>query len=110
MLSSSNFSVLLAVYKKDDPFLFRKDLSSIFANTLLPKELVVVADGELTNELLLIVNEFSISYPLRLIALPRNLGLAKALNIGLKEIQTKYTVRADADDFNHPDRFELLVA
>jgi glycosyltransferase involved in cell wall biosynthesis len=110
MHSFKNFSVLLAVYRKDDPFLFRKALSSIFANTLLPKELVIVADGELTDELSLIINEFSLSYPLRLIALPKNLGLAKALNFGVKEIKTKYTIRADADDFNHPNRFELLVA
>lgn len=105
----SDFSVLLAVYKKDDPFLFRNALTSVYGNSLQPQELVVVADGELTEDLLSIIDEFSANHSLRLIQLPLNVGLANALNAGLSTIQTKYTVRADADDFNHPSRFALLV-
>lgn len=110
MCLGSDFSVLLAVYKKDDPFLFRKALASIYSNSLQPQELVVVADGELTEDLLSIIDEFSLKHQLRLVRLSLNVGLANALNAGLSTIQTKYTVRADADDFNHPWRFELLVA
>lgn len=109
MHSSLKFSVLLAVYKKDDPLLLENALNSIFNNSLLPKELVVVADGELTDVISAVIKKFSMIYPMRLIALPRNLGLAKALNFGLKEIHTEYTIRADADDFNYPDRFKLLI-
>lgn len=110
MLKFSDFSVLLAVYKNDDTILFRKALASIFANSLQPNELVVVADGPLTEDLLSIIDEFSVKHPLRLVQLPQNVGLAIALNAGLSTILSKYTVRADADDFNHPVRFELLVA
>jgi glycosyltransferase involved in cell wall biosynthesis len=108
--SSSDFSVLLAVYKRDDPVLFRKSLSSIFVNSYSPLELVVVADGELTAELINIISEFSRYNPLRLIQLPVNVGLAKALNVGLSSINTKFTLRADADDINHLKRFEILVS
>lgn len=104
-----DFTVLLAVYKKDDPILFRMALASVFSNSLQPQEVVVVADGELTVDLLSILGEFSGKHSLRLVQLPRNVGLARALNAGLSTINTKYTIRADADDFNHPDRFELLV-
>lgn len=105
----SEFSVLLAVYKKDDPPLFRKALESILLNTIQPKELVIVADGELTNQLNEIIKEFSKCSYLRCIQLPKNLGLATALNAGLREITTEYIIRADADDFNYANRFELLL-
>lgn len=108
--SPNDFAVLLAVYKKDDPLLFRMALTSVFSNSLQPHEMVVVADGELTEDLVAIISEFSGKHPLRLVQLPRNVGLASALNTGLSTIQTNFTIRADADDFNHPDRFELLIA
>jgi hypothetical protein len=110
MTFQSDFSVLMAVYKKDDPFLFRKALKSVFLNTCQPLEVVVVADGELTEDLLIILRFFSENYPVRLVQLPHNVGLASALNDGLYLIQTKYIVRADADDFNYSNRFELIVA
>jgi glycosyltransferase involved in cell wall biosynthesis len=110
MFASSDFTVLLAVYKRDDPFLFRKALTSVYSNSLQPQELLVVADGELTVDLISIISEFSVSHSLRLVQLPLNIGLAGALNTGLSRIQTKYTVRADADDLNHPERFEFLIA
>jgi glycosyltransferase involved in cell wall biosynthesis len=106
----SDFSVLIAVYRRDDPSLLHKALTSIFLNSLQPLEVVVVADGELTVGLLSVLECFLGKYPLRLVQLHHNVGLASALNAGLSSIQTKYTVRADADDFNHPDRFEILVA
>jgi glycosyltransferase involved in cell wall biosynthesis len=35
------------------------------------------------------------------------MGLARALNAGLKHIRTEWVVRADADDYNVPYRFAL---
>lgn len=106
---NSDFSVLIAVYRCDCPTLFEKALFSIFSNHFRPFELVVVADGPLTLELNSVINNFSAIYPLRLEALASNVGLAKALNVGLSKIVTKYTIRADADDINYPHRFELLI-
>lgn len=110
MSISADFSVLLAVYQKDEPTLLRKAILSVFSNSLQPYELLVVADGQLTIDLLLIIDEFSKEFPLRLLQLPHNVGLANALNTGLSTIQTKYTIRADADDFNYSNRFVTLVA
>jgi glycosyltransferase involved in cell wall biosynthesis len=105
-----SFTVLLAVYHKDDPRLFFNALSSIFSNNLQPRELVVVADGDLTDKLLSIIEDFKKVYPVRLLQLSSNVGLANALNAGLSTIQTTYTIRADADDFNYPSRFDVLIA
>lgn len=107
--ADNRFTVLLAVYRKDDPNLLRKALESIFANSLLPFELLIVADGELTIKLTNVIDEFSKCGLIRFLQLPMNVGLASALNSGLSTIRTKYTIRADADDINYENRFKLLM-
>lgn len=107
--ASEKFTVLLAVYKKDDPDLFSKALESIFLNSLQPKELLIVADGELSNQLKEVIGCYENCQYLKFIQLPKNLGLAEALNVGLREINTEYTIRADADDFNYSNRFEQVI-
>lgn len=42
---------------------------------------------------------------INLIELSSNVGQTRALNMGLKMIDNKYTVRMDADDISLPDRF-----
>jgi glycosyltransferase involved in cell wall biosynthesis len=110
MISSNNsFSVLMAVYHKDDPDFLRIALESVYANTLKPDAVVLVKDGPVGESISNVINEFVINKNFSLIELEVNRGLANALNAGLSTIHTKYTIRADADDFNHPDRFEQLI-
>ena len=45
------FSVLLSVYRKEQPAYLRQSLDSIFTQTLLPDEVVLVKDGPLTDAL-----------------------------------------------------------
>ena len=102
-----DFTVLMAVYWKDDPGLFMSALSSIFQNSMLPRQVVVVADGEITQELTEIIEELREgNNNLSLIKLPKNIGLAGALNVGLSAVSSEWVARADADDINYPDRFE----
>lgn len=108
--SCSDFSVLMAVYHKDDPSLFLMAIDSVFSNSLPPVKLIVVADGPLNDELNEILNIFLTRSDFYLIRLECNVGLANALNIGLKYVETKYTVRADSDDFNYPNRFSVLIS
>jgi glycosyltransferase involved in cell wall biosynthesis len=110
MSFNEKFSVLMSVYAKDSPDLFKNALRSVISNSILPTEFIVVADGELTVELSKILYHFSDHYPVKVVQLPRNLGLAKALNVGLSYISAEYTIRADADDFNYPNRFKLLLS
>ena len=44
------YSVLLSVYKKEQPIFFQQSLDSIFNQTLLPDEIVLVKDGPLTDD------------------------------------------------------------
>jgi hypothetical protein len=105
---SSVFSVLMAVYRFDDPILFDKALMSIVNNTLQPKYTVLVVDGPIGKSLQDVINKYQgvLGNRLKVISLLANQGLATALNHGLEFIDTEYVARADADDFNHPCRFQ----
>jgi glycosyltransferase involved in cell wall biosynthesis len=106
----NDFTVLMAVYGKDDPSLLRMAINSVFSNSLCPKKLIVVADGPLNSDLDEILSLFIGRENFFVIRSERNIGLAGALNIGLNCIETKYTIRADSDDFNYPDRFSRLIS
>ncbi len=45
------FSVLMSVYKNDDPNFFIEALESVFNQTVSPTEVILVEDGPLTVEL-----------------------------------------------------------
>lgn len=101
------FSVLLSLYKKEHFFYLRQSLDSIFSQTLLPDEIILVKDGPLTAELDAIVSDYAARYPiLKVVPLPQNQGLGKALNEGLKHCSYDLVARMDTDDIAKPDRFE----
>ncbi|MFN4003540.1 MAG: glycosyltransferase [Hylemonella sp.] len=108
---ADDFAVLMAVYQRDDPALFDRALGSVFANTLQPAAVWVVADGPLTPALEVVLQKWQQlhSGQLQIERLPLNQGLAHALNAGLQRISQSWVVRADADDLNLPHRFEALA-
>jgi glycosyltransferase involved in cell wall biosynthesis len=104
-----NFTVLISLYKNDNSILFERALSSIFNNSLIPYRVLLVVDGPIGLELDAVVNKFIHLYKnLYVLRLDFNVGLSNALNEGLKFVETEWVVRADSDDFNRPNRFELL--
>lgn len=104
------FCVLMALYGGDNPYLFEKAVHSVFANTLLPNQCLIVVDGPISVALIELTEKLKEQYPaIEYIQLPKNLGLANALNEGLKHIRYPWVVRADSDDINLPNRFEVLA-
>ena len=105
------FSVLLSVYYKESYSAFCKSLDSIFTQTTCPDEVILVEDGPLGSDLNDIISEYSAKYPtLKIIPLPTNQGLGKALNEGLKHCSYDIVARMDTDDIAKPDRFEKQLA
>lgn len=105
------FSVLLSIYIKEQPLFFRRSIDSIFYQSLLPDEIVLVKDGPLTKELDQIISDFSFSFAkLKVVCLSCNQGLGKALNEGLKYCSFDLVARMDTDDIAKPDRFEKQMA
>ena len=51
-----NFSVLMSIYKKEKPEYFSLCMKSLFEQSIIPTEIVIVKDGPLTEELDNIMN------------------------------------------------------
>ena len=110
MINNKQFSVLMAVYYRDDPNLFNLALESVLNNTIKTNDLVLVVDGHITESLDEIIhNTNKKTKVLNTIYLPENIGLARALNIGLRKCKNELIFRADADDINNNDRFEIQL-
>lgn len=104
------FSVLLSLYIKEQPSSLIQSLNSLFSQTLLPTEIVLVKDGPLTKELDTIVSDYERCYSiLKVVALAQNQGLGRALNEGLKHCSYDLVARMDTDDIAKPNRFEKQV-
>ena len=105
------FSVLMAVYKKEQPLFFKEALRSVFEQSLIPNEVVLVKDGPLTEELEQIIVDFSSkNEQLKVITLEKNQGLGEALRIGLNACSFDLVARMDSDDICNPYRFEKQIA
>ncbi len=104
------FSVLMSVYFKEKPQYLKESLDSVFTQTLPPNEVILVEDGLLTDDLYLVIKEFSEKHrELKVIPLEKNHGLGYALNIGLKHCKYNLVARMDSDDICKPNRFEKEV-
>ena len=106
-----DFSVLLSVYCKESPISLSQSLDSVYSQTILPNEVILVEDGVLNDELNRIINLYVKKYnDLKIIYLPINLGLGKSLNEGLKYCSYDIIARMDTDDIAKPERFEKQLA
>lgn len=109
----TEFSVLLSVYHKEKPTHLEAALTSIYdAQNLKPDQIILVQDGPLTKELdtVLISWKKKLGEKLILVPLKKNVGLAAALNEGLKYCKHELIARMDTDDVSFPDRFEKQIA
>lgn len=105
------FSVLMSLYAKERPEYLRQSLDSVFSQTLMPDEVIIVEDGPLTPDLYKVLDEYEASHPtIKRVPLPVNGGLGRALNEGLKHCSCELVARMDTDDIARPDRFKKQLA
>ena len=106
-----NYSVLITVYKKDNPQYFSLALESIINQSIKPEQIVLVCDGELTKQHDLIIKKFEADNPelFTTIRLKKNQGLWNALNVGLENCRNSIVARMDADDIAVSNRCETQL-
>lgn len=81
--------------------------NSIIHSSIRPNKVIFVDDASKDNSID-ICQEYSNHLPeLFIVKLPRNVGFANALNIGLSQSNSKYILRIDPDDLLAPNRIEL---
>ena len=102
------YSVLMSVYIKDKADFFRTSINSMLNQTIKPKEIVLVQDGPLSQEMTNTVTEYRENYPdlIKYFSFVDNQGLGKVLAFGIEKCAYKYIARMDADDFCLPTRCE----
>ena len=106
-----HFSVLISIYIKESPEFLVEAFDSVFNQTAIPSEVVLVKDGPLTETLDKIIREYEQKYStLKVISLPQNRGLGFALNEGLRHCSNELVARMDTDDRCFLDRFEKQLA
>lgn len=108
----TKFSVLASIYQKEQPEYFDICMQSLWSDqTLKPNEIILVKDGPLTKKLNQLIEKWSLKLKGILIVIPleENVGLGRALNIGLSYCSNEWVFRMDTDDICTSDRFEKQV-
>ena len=102
------FSVLMSVYKGDDPSFLDKSLNSIYNQTLLPNEIILIKDGILNKELNSVIDSYIRinTIPFKIIENKKNRGLGYSLKVGVEASSNEIIARMDADDISKDYRFE----
>lgn len=101
----------MSVYYKEKVEFFKQAIESVLNNSLMPDQIVIIKDGPLAPELNQIIDYYSISYPqlFTVKQLGENVGLGKALNIGLDYVAHNIVARMDTDDVCYEDRFKNQI-
>lgn len=111
MEQSIKYSVLMSVYHKEKPEYLKLSIDSMINQTVKPSEIVIVKDGPLTEELDKVIDEYKFNSEdlFNIIISEQNLGLGKALNLGLKSCKYELVARMDTDDISLPTRCEKQI-
>lgn len=106
-----HYSVLMSVYAKENPAFLRESLDSMFAQTVLTDDFVLVCDGPLSDGLNAVIAEYEARFfPLfHVLRIPENVGLGRALAEGLALCKNELVARMDSDDVSRPNRCEMQL-
>lgn len=108
----TKFSVLLSIYYKEKPEYFKECMESLYSQSVLPDEIVLVEDGKLTEELYNVISEYETrnsSVRFVIVPLSENKGLGLALAEGIQHCSNELIARMDTDDISAKDRFEKQI-
>ena len=103
-------SVVLNVYKKDEPHLFEEALRSVLDQSYPAKEVLIVQNGPVPQTISKVLKKYSKNSPLVSIlemseTLPRGLARHK----GILATKNRYIALMDADDLSCRNRFKVQI-
>lgn len=105
------FSVLMSVYKNDNPEYLIQAINSITLEQIVkPNEIIIVVDGLIPIELEEVLEQYKEKCDyLKTVYLKENRGLGEALKVGLEHCTYNIVARMDSDDISVPNRFEKQI-
>lgn len=106
--TEETYSVLMSVYKKENPLYFRQSIQSMLDQTLPFSDFVLVCDGPLTPGLDEVVQwaQEQMESRLQILRFKENRGLGYALREGVGRCRCEVIARMDSDDISRPERCE----
>jgi len=108
--SSVSVSVLMSLYHAEDPAFLDACLESLAMQTRQAQEIVLVLDGPVPVPHHQVIARWQPVLPLRLVSLPQNVGLGRALAVGMEHCSHELIMRMDTDDLCMPERIAVQVA
>lgn len=108
-MDKTKYSVLMSVYYKEKPQYLKQSIDSMLNQTLKPDEIILVKDGPLTHDLDKVIDLYSDNEIIKVITIDKNVGLGKALNIGLMNCKNEFVARMDTDDIALHNRCEKQI-
>lgn len=107
---NTSCSVVVCVYEKDDAEHFELAVESLYKQTLLPSEVIVVGDGKLSRALYEKIEALKKKHhSLKYFELEENRGIGAASNFGISKCKNELVAKMDSDDISVPDRIEKQV-
>lgn len=105
------YTVSMSVYAGEKPEYLRRSLDSMLRQTHPCRELVLVCDGRLTDELDAVIDEYSEKFGGRLhpIRMKHPIGVGACANMAIDAASTEYIVKMDSDDISDPHRCEVQL-
>lgn len=108
-MNDFKFSVAMCVYHGDEAKYFKQALESIYQQTLLPDELILVVDGPITEELEKVIDFYKTKPNFYIYRLDINRGHGIARNLSIEKCKNNFIAIVDADDVNEKSRFEKQI-
>jgi len=98
-------SLLLSIYGKNTTKELNRCFESVKNQKHIPNEIIFIIDGPIEESILIDIEKWSEILPIKSFRLNENMGLAYALNYGMKLTTNDWVFRMDIDDVCAKDRF-----
>ena len=98
-------SLLTSIYRKNTSEELNRCFDSIKNQVHIPDEIILIIDGPIEESVLFDIKKWIEVLPIKTFKLNTNMGLAYALNYGMKLCANDWVFRMDIDDVCAKDRF-----
>lgn len=104
-------SVLMSICYKETKQYLMQSLESIINQTVKPKEIVIIKDGNILEEVETTLNRYQNKFSelIKIYELTNSEGLGRALKYGVEQCKCKYIARMDSDDIAPLYRIEEQI-
>ena len=102
MSDSYKISVVIPTYNRYD--FLKRALTSVYAQTYLPKEVIVIDDGSTDN-----TSQIQKDFPAIKYIYKENSGVSSARNTGIKSSTYEWIAFLDSDDIWHEDKLQEQI-